>query len=162
MNILGIETSCDETAAAVVCDGVKVLSNSVVSSLKDHQPFGGIIPEIASRRQIEYIYSVVTESLGAAGLTLNDMDAVAVTRAPGLIGSLLVGLCFARGISRAKELPLVEVDHIKAHLYANFLQMPQGNTACGQDRCQLWAWWSPVDIPAFIIYVLSGILNCWA
>lgn len=133
MNILGIETSCDETAAAVVCDGVKVLSNVVVSSLKDHQRFGGIIPEIASRRQIESIHGVVTESLSQAGLTLENMDAIAVTKSPGLIGSLLVGLCFARALSRAKNLPLVEVDHIKAHLYANYLKLPQGNEACGQD-----------------------------
>jgi N6-L-threonylcarbamoyladenine synthase len=134
MNILGIETSCDETAAAVVGDGVRVLSNTVVSSLKDHEPFGGIIPEIASRRQIEYIHDVVAESLRQAALTLDQIDAVAVTKAPGLIGSLLVGLCFARGLSRAKGLRLVEVDHIKAHLYANYLQWTQEHTACGQQR----------------------------
>src|SRR5476649_2694729 len=96
--ILGIETSCDETAAAVVSDGVKVHSNVVATSLKDHQRFGGIIPEIASRRQIEFIQGVVNEALGQARMTLDGIDAIAVTRAPGLIGSLLVGLCFARGL----------------------------------------------------------------
>src|SRR5271166_1609029 len=94
-NILGIETSCDETAASVVSDGVKVHSNCIASSLKDHQRFGGIIPEIASRRQIEFIHWVVGESLAQAKMTLNDIDAIAVTCRPGLIGSLLVGLMFA-------------------------------------------------------------------
>ena len=131
MNILGIETSCDETAAAVVSDGVKVLSNCIVTSLKDHQRFGGIIPEIASRRQIEFIQWVVSESLVQAQMTLKDIDAIAVTRAPGLIGSLLVGLMFARGLSRATKKPLVEIDHIKAHLYANYLVlMPDTRSSC--------------------------------
>src|SRR5476649_1626982 len=94
--ILGIETSCDETAAAVVCDGVNVLSNVIATSLKDHQRFGGIIPEIASRRQIEFIQGVVSESLANAKMTLKDLDAIAVTRSPGLMGSLLVGISFAR------------------------------------------------------------------
>jgi N6-L-threonylcarbamoyladenine synthase len=134
MNILGIETSCDETAAAVVGDGVKVLSNVVATSLKDHQRFGGIIPEIASRRQIEFIHWVVGESLDQARMTLKDIDGISVTRAPGLIGSLLVGLCFARGLSRATGLPLIEIDHIKAHLYASYLQLPKGMPACPQQR----------------------------
>ena len=136
MNILGIETSCDETAAAVVSDGVKVLSNVIASSLKDHQRFGGIIPEIASRRQIEFIHGVVGEALSQARMTLKDIDAIAVTRAPGLIGSLLVGLCFARGLSRATEKPLIEIDHIKAHLYANYLQLPKEGQACPQNACR--------------------------
>jgi N6-L-threonylcarbamoyladenine synthase len=134
MKILGIETSCDETAAAVVSDGVVVLSNIVATSLKDHQRFGGIIPEIASRRQIEYIQWVVGEALSQANLTLDGIDAIAVTRAPGLIGSLLVGLCFARGLSRASGKPLIEVDHIKAHLYANYLQYSKDLQACPQTR----------------------------
>jgi N6-L-threonylcarbamoyladenine synthase len=134
MNILGIETSCDETAAAVVSDGVKVLSNCIVSSLKDHQRFGGIIPEIASRRQIEFIHGVVLEALSRARVTLNGIDAISVTRAPGLIGSLLVGLCFARALSRATNKALIEIDHIKAHLYANYLQLPHEGRACGQQR----------------------------
>src|SRR5665213_1642221 len=134
MKILGIETSCDETAAAVVSDGVKVFSNIIASSLKDHQRFGGIIPEIASRRQIEFIQGVVDESLSQAKMDLQDIDAIAVTRSPGLIGSLLVGICFARALSRAAEKPLIEMDHIKSHLYANYLHMPNGPDACPQER----------------------------
>jgi len=134
MKILGIETSCDETAAAVVEDGVRVVSNVVATSLKDHQQFGGIIPEIASRRQIEFIHWVVAESLSKAQLTLDGIDAIAVTRAPGLIGSLLVGLCFARALSRATGKPLIEIDHIKAHLYANYLQFKPELKACPQER----------------------------
>lgn len=121
MNILGIETSCDETAASVVRDGHRILSNIVVSSLKEHEPFGGIIPEIASRRQLEYINPIVEQAIRKAKLKLKDIDAVAVTGSPGLIGSLLVGVSFARALSFALSKPLVEVDHIKAHLYANFL-----------------------------------------
>lgn len=133
-NILGIETSCDETAAAVVSNGVNVHSNIIATSLKDHQRFGGIIPEIASRRQIEYIHWVVAESLSQAKMTLNDIDAIAVTRSPGLIGSLLVGICFARGLSRATKKPLIEIDHIKAHLYANYLQLSKDHPACPLNR----------------------------
>ena len=121
-----------------------MFSNVIASSLKDHQRFGGIIPEIASRRQIEFIYGVVGESLSQARMTLKDIDAIAVTRAPGLIGSLLAGLCFARGLSRATGKPLIEIDHIKAHLYANYLvlmpdtrrssQLPKESRACPQER----------------------------
>lgn len=121
MHILGIETSCDETAAAVVKDGKIVLSNIIASSLKDHQPYGGIIPEIASRRQLELISAVIQRSLKVAGRRLSSIDAVAVTQGPGLIGSLLVGISYARALSYAAQKPLAEIDHIKAHLYANFL-----------------------------------------
>src|SRR3989338_824266 len=124
MNILGIETSCDETSAAVVYQGKKVLSNIVSSSLKEHVPYGGIIPEIASRRQLEFINRICARSLSAAGLDLKHIDAIAVTRNPGLIGSLLVGLSFARALSFAIRKPLVLVNHIKAHAYANFLERP--------------------------------------
>src|SRR5580658_743454 len=130
LTILGIETSCDETAAAVVCDGVNVFSNIIATSLKDHQRFGGIIPEIASRRQIEFIHGVVAEALGQAKTDLKDIDAIAVTRAPGLIGSLLVGLCFARALARSTGKPLIEIDHIKAHLYANYLQLSKEQRVC--------------------------------
>ena len=128
MNILGIETSCDETAAAVVRGGRTVLSNVVASSLKEHKKYGGIIPEIASRRQLEWINSVVGEALSAARLTMRDIDALAVTTKPGLIGSLLVGIAYARALSYATAKPLIEVDHIKAHLYANSL-VPEKNSA---------------------------------
>lgn len=121
MLILGIETSCDETSAAVVRDGRRILSNVVSSSLEDHRKFGGIIPEIASRRQMELIYPVVDEALSRAGVSLKKISAIAVTQTPGLIGSLLVGVAYARGLAFAMNKPLIEVDHIKAHIYANFL-----------------------------------------
>lgn len=124
MNILGIETSCDETAAAVVVDGRDVLSNVVATSLQEHRRFGGIIPEIASRRQIEWIQPVVASALSKARVTLKDLDAIAVTRSPGLIGSLLVGLSFARALGHACHKPLIEVDHIYAHAYSAFLNFP--------------------------------------
>ena len=123
MNILGIETSCDETAAAVVKKGKTILSNVIVSSLKEHKKYGGIIPEIASRRQLECINSIVEKSLSEANLNLSKINAIAVTTSPGLIGSLLVGISFARALSLAANKPLVEVDHIKAHLYASFLSL---------------------------------------
>ncbi|MBI5415815.1 MAG: tRNA (adenosine(37)-N6)-threonylcarbamoyltransferase complex transferase subunit TsaD [Candidatus Omnitrophica bacterium] len=121
MNVLGIETSCDETGASVVRDGRNILSNVVVSSLNEHRRYGGVIPEVASRRQLECVYPVVQQALDEAGLKLRDIDAVAVTREPGLIGSLLVGISFARALSFALDKPLAEVDHIQAHVYANFL-----------------------------------------
>ncbi len=121
MLILGIETSCDETACSVVQNGRWILSNVVATSLKEHSKFGGIIPEIASRRQLELINAVAQTSLEQAKITLKNIDAIAVTSSPGLIGSLLVGLSYARALSFAAKKPLVEVDHIKAHLYANFL-----------------------------------------
>ncbi len=121
MLILGFETSCDETACAVVKNGRLVLSNVIATSLKEHRKFGGIIPEIASRRQLELINAVTQSSLEKADVTLKNINAIAVTKSPGLIGSLLVGISFARALSFAAKKPLVEVDHIKAHLYANFL-----------------------------------------
>ena len=121
MHILGIETSCDETAAAVVVNGRDVLSSVVATSLPDHRRFGGIIPEIASRRQIEWIQPVVGSALSKAGVTLKDLDAIAVTKSPGLIGSLLVGLSFARALGHACGKPVIEVDHIHAHAYSGFL-----------------------------------------
>lgn len=133
MLILGIETSCDETACAVVKDGQLILSNIVATSLKEHSKFGGIIPEIASRRQLELIGAVVQTSLQRANITLNDIDKIAVTTSPGLIGSLLVGISYARALSFAAKKPLVEVDHIKAHLYANFLSTPD----CAQNIPEL-------------------------
>ena len=122
MNILGIETSCDETGAAVVRNGKDVLSNVVVSSLHEHAPYGGIIPEIASRRQLEWISPIVAQALKQARLTLKDIHAVAVTEKPGLIGSLLVGISYGRALGLAAQKPYIPVDHIKAHAYASFLR----------------------------------------
>jgi N6-L-threonylcarbamoyladenine synthase len=121
MNILGIETSCDETSASIVRNGTEVLSNVVATSLREHQKFGGIIPEIASRRQLEYINIVTLKAIKDAGLTIADIDAVAVTKTPGLIGSLLVGITFAHSLAYALKKPLIHVNHIHAHIYANYL-----------------------------------------
>lgn len=116
MLILGIETSCDDTAAAVVRDGREVLSSIVSTQDQIHAPFGGIVPEMASRSHLEKIDSVVARATDEAGFPLEEMDLIAVTAGPGLIGSLLVGLSFAKGLSFATGIPLVPVDHIQSHL----------------------------------------------
>jgi len=121
MKILGIETSCDECAAAVVEDGTKVLSNVVATQIPFHAPFNGVVPEIASRKHTEWIYDVVKEALDKAGLKPQDIDAVAVTNRPGLLGSLLVGVSFAKAFAWARNIPLIAVDHMMAHLYASQL-----------------------------------------
>ncbi len=127
MNILGFETSCDETSASIVKDGKLILSNVVATSLKDHQKFGGIVPEIASRKQLELINMVTKQALKTAKVKLNKIDAIAVTSHPGLVGSLLVGISFARALSYSLNKPLFEIDHIAAHLYANFLKTEKTN-----------------------------------
>jgi len=121
MKILGIETSCDECAAAVVEDGKKVLSNIIATQIPFHKPFNGVVPEIASRKHTEWIYDVVKEALDKAGLNPGDIDAVAVTNRPGLLGSLIVGLSFAKAFAWARNIPLIAVDHMLAHLYASQL-----------------------------------------
>ena len=120
MKILGIESSCDETAAAVVEDGRNVLSNVIATSLEEHKLYGGVVPEIASRRHAESISGVVKEALEQAGCTMDDIDAVAVTYAPGLIGALLVGVNFAKGLALATDTPLVPVHHIRGHIASNY------------------------------------------
>ncbi len=122
MKILGIETSCDECAASVVEDGKKVLSNVVATQIELHKPHNGVVPEIASRLHTEWIISVVRDSIDQAGLNLKDIDGVAVTSRPGLVGSLLVGLSFAKGLALSLEKPFIGVDHIRAHLYAPYLE----------------------------------------
>lgn len=124
MKILGIESSCDETAAAVVEDGKNVLSNIVASQIDEHKLYGGVVPEIASRRHCENIYIVVENALSEANCTLNDIDAIAVTYAPGLIGALLVGVSFAKGLAMDTGLPLVPVHHISGHIAANYISNP--------------------------------------
>lgn len=121
MKVLGIETSCDETAAAVVEDGSKLLSNVVASSMDLHAVYGGVVPEIAARSHIEAIMPVVQESLEQAHASWKDIDAVAVTYGPGLGGSLLIGVLTARTLAIAKNKPLYAVNHVAAHCYANFL-----------------------------------------
>lgn len=121
MKILSIESSCDETAAAVVEDGRRVLSNIVASQVEEHKIYGGVVPEIASRRHVEAISGVVKNALEEADCKLEDIDAIAVTYAPGLIGALLVGVNYAKGLSFATGKPLVPVHHLRSHIAANYL-----------------------------------------
>src|SRR5512136_1416553 len=122
VRILAIETSCDDTGAAVILDGRKILSNIVSSQIPIHQKYGGVVPELASRRHIESIVPIVTEALEKAGVTLKEIDGIAVTQGPGLVGSLLVGLSFAKSVGFALGLPFVGVNHVEAHLSAIFLE----------------------------------------
>lgn len=124
MKILAIESSCDETAAAVVEDGRKVLSSIVASQIDEHKIYGGVVPEIASRRHTEAIVSVTEEALLKANMELKEVDAIAVTYAPGLIGSLLVGVNFAKGLSLSTGIPLIPVHHLRSHVAANYITSP--------------------------------------
>lgn len=124
MNILAIESSCDETAAAVVKDGRTVLSNCVASQIEMHTIYGGVVPEIASRKHVEAVTGLADQALEQAGMTRSDLDAIAVTYAPGLIGAVLVGVNFAKGASMALDLPLIPVHHVRGHIAANYLTHP--------------------------------------
>jgi N6-L-threonylcarbamoyladenine synthase len=128
MNILGFETSCDETSVSIVKNGKDILSNVTATSLKEHSRYGGVIPEIASRHHLECINTLTEKSLSEANLSLKKIGAIAVTKKPGLIGSLLVGISFAQSLSYTLNKPLIEIDHIKAHLYAAFLRNKKNNT----------------------------------
>ena len=123
--ILAIETSCDETAAAIVEDGRRVLSNAVHTQIPLHRRYGGVVPEIASRNHVEMLGPVVEKALGDAGLPLSAMDAVAATYGPGLVGALLTGLSYAKGLSLALDIPFIGVNHIEGHIAANYLSHPQ-------------------------------------
>ena len=125
MLVLGIETSCDETSAAVVAGGRRVLSNAISSSEEFHRRFGGIVPEIASRKQVELISPVIEQALEQAGMTLGAVEGLAVANRPGLIGSLVVGLCAAKAIAWAMGVPMVGVNHLEGHMAANFLVEPE-------------------------------------
>lgn len=125
MKILSIETSCDETAAAVVEDGRKIISSVVASQVREHVVYGGVVPEIASRMHIETISGVVGAALRDAECSYDDLGALAVTHAPGLIGALLVGVSFAKGLSFSTGLPLVPVHHLRSHVAANYLDFPE-------------------------------------
>jgi N6-L-threonylcarbamoyladenine synthase len=125
MLVLGIETSCDETAAAVVEDG-RIVRSSVVSSQVDlHAQYGGVVPEVASRAHVDLIVPVVADALGEAGVELHDLDAVAATRGPGLAGALLVGVSAAKALALVAGIPYVGVNHLEAHLYAGWLEQPE-------------------------------------
>ena len=122
MKILSIESSCDETAAAVVKDGRRVLSNVIATSLEEHKLYGGVVPEIASRKHIERINQVIAQALEEAECTLDDIDAIGVTYGPGLVGALLVGVAEAKAICFAADIPLVGVHHIEGHVSANYIE----------------------------------------
>ncbi len=125
MRILALESSCDETAAAVVEDGRKVLSSIIASQVEEHKLYGGVVPEIASRRHCEAIVGVTQQALAGACMTLEEVDAIAVTYAPGLIGALLVGVNFAKGLALSSGKPLVPVHHLRSHIAANYITSPQ-------------------------------------
>ncbi|MBE6057570.1 tRNA (adenosine(37)-N6)-threonylcarbamoyltransferase complex transferase subunit TsaD, partial [Clostridium sp.] len=122
INILAIESSCDETSAAVVVNGREVLSNIIASQISTHEKFGGVVPEVASRKHIEVISTVVQEALDEANFTLEDIDIIGVTYGPGLVGALLVGLQYAKGLAFATGKPLIGVNHIEGHISANFIE----------------------------------------
>ncbi len=125
MNILAVESSCDETAVAIVSDGRKILTDRIASQVDLHRLYGGVVPEIASRMHIEAIYGLADQALSDAGITRNDIDAIAVTYAPGLIGAVLVGVNFAKAAAMALNKPLIPVHHIRGHIAANYLVHPE-------------------------------------
>src|SRR6185437_7987989 len=142
MRILAIESSCDETAAAVLEDGTRVLSSVVASQLSVHGKYGGVVPELASREHLRSIVPVVREALAGAGVTFRDLDAVAATSGPGLAGALLVGLTYAKGISFAAGIPLIAVHHIEGHIQAVMLEARQRG--------------APVELPALALVASGG------
>ncbi|HIC87831.1 MAG TPA: tRNA (adenosine(37)-N6)-threonylcarbamoyltransferase complex transferase subunit TsaD [Anaerolineae bacterium] len=140
--ILGIESSCDETAAAVVADGRHILSNVVASQIELHRRYGGVFPEVASRQHILTIHPVITQAMAESGIGWDDLDAVAVTRGPGLAGSLLVGVNVAKGLAWGRGLPLIGINHLEGHIYSNWLETED----------------SPLQPPPFplLILIVSG------
>jgi N6-L-threonylcarbamoyladenine synthase len=122
--ILGIESSCDETAAALVRDGREILSSVIASQIDLHRPWGGVVPELASREHLDKIEPVVIEALEKASVTLHQIDAIAVTQGPGLIGSLLVGVCYAKALAYALDIPIVGINHIEGHVYSVVFENP--------------------------------------
>lgn len=121
---LGIETSCDETAVAVVADGVSIKSNIISSQLDLHRCFGGVVPELAARSHLEMVLPIYRLAVAEAGIDLADVDLIAATYGPGLVGSLLVGLSFAKGLALARDIPFIGVNHVEGHIYANVLERP--------------------------------------
>jgi len=139
--ILGIESSCDETAAAIVRDGREILSSVISSQIELHRPYGGVVPELASREHLEKIDPIVRAALSQAGVTLHDVDAIAVTQGPGLIGSLLVGVCYAKSLAYGLDIPLIGVNHIEGHFYSVAFDNP------------------PIAYPAMALIVSGGHTN---
>ncbi len=124
MLVLGIESSCDETAASVVRDGGEILSSVIASQIDMHRPWGGVVPELASREHLEKIDPIVEDAIEQAGIHLSDLDAIAVTQGPGLIGSLLVGVCYAKSLSYSLNIPFIGVNHIEGHVYSVAFENP--------------------------------------
>ncbi|MEQ1923340.1 MAG: tRNA (adenosine(37)-N6)-threonylcarbamoyltransferase complex transferase subunit TsaD [Pyrinomonadaceae bacterium] len=141
MLILGIESSCDETAGAVVRDGREIVSSVIASQIEMHKPWGGVVPELASREHLEKIEPIVAEAITRAGVSFADIDAIAVTQGPGLIGSLLVGVCYAKSLAFSLEIPIVGVNHIEGHVYSVAFENP------------------PVEYPALGLIVSGGHTN---
>ncbi len=141
MIILGIESSCDETAAAIVRDGREILSSVIASQIELHRPWGGVVPEIASREHLEKIEPIVAEALERASIGLSDIDAIAVTQGPGLIGSLLVGVCYAKSLAYSLGIPFIGVNHIEGHVYSVAFENPE------------------VEYPALALIVSGGHTN---
>lgn len=141
MLVLGIESSCDETAAAVVRDGKEILSSVIASQIEMHRPWGGVVPELASREHLEKIEPIVSEALSQAGVELADIDTIAVTQGPGLIGSLLVGVCYAKTLAYSLGIPIVGVNHTEGHVYSVGFENP------------------PVEYPALALVVSGGHTN---
>ncbi len=141
MLVLGIESSCDETAAAVVRDGWEILSSVIASQIDMHRPWGGVVPELASREHLEKIDPIVNEALERAEVGLSDIDAIAVTQGPGLIGSLLVGVCYAKALAFSRGIPFVGVNHIEGHVFSVIFENP------------------PIEYPALALIVSGGHTN---
>lgn len=141
MLVLGIESSCDETAAAVVRDGREIVSSVIASQIDLHRPWGGVVPELASREHLEKIEPIVAEALDRAGVSFSDIDAIAVTQGPGLIGSLLVGVCYAKSLAYALDIPFIGVNHIEGHVYSVVFENPR------------------VEYPALALIVSGGHTN---
>src|SRR5215469_4906653 len=150
MRILGIESSCDETAAAVVDDGVRVLSSIVASQMSTHGKYGGVVPELASREHLRAIVPVVREALERAGATLDGLSAIAATSGPGLAGSLLVGLTYAKSLCFARGIPLIAVNHIEGHIHAVIMEAKRGSAVGGTPDG------APVELPALALVVSGG------
>jgi len=141
MLVLGIETSCDETAAAVVRDGREIVSSIISSQIDLHRPFGGVVPELASREHLEMIEPIVSQALAEAQVKLSDIEGIAVTQGPGLIGSLLVGICYAKALAYGLNIPLVGVNHIEGHFYSVVFENPE------------------IEFPALALIVSGGHTN---
>ncbi|MEQ1644742.1 MAG: tRNA (adenosine(37)-N6)-threonylcarbamoyltransferase complex transferase subunit TsaD, partial [Pyrinomonadaceae bacterium] len=141
MLILGIESSCDETAAAVVRDGTEILSSVIASQIDMHRPWGGVVPELASREHLAKIDPIVKEAVDRAGVKLSDIDAIAVTQGPGLIGSLLVGVCYGKSLAFSLGIPFVGVNHIEGHVFSVVFENP------------------PIEYPALALIVSGGHTN---